>query len=240
MSWRPTPEQGHPSPHRLRTRAKVTCLDFSGLDFEGGEGYHNLIGFEGAEDSVSLVPELGNESNTVVSFTKTPDAYYYAGVRLGIGESESVGKIGIDLTNNKTAISARIKVPEGYLDPSGDPIIARMEIGDTIFGGAIDSSFVHAEAELTEAGWNEVLFDFSDPVERYVSTLGAEQTVSLSSTVDYDRIAVFVDWEHGQGLGATPLTDPSPSTSMTSLCQAQGRGIHRPRRLRSQVRGRLR
>ena len=197
-----------PEPLPIEDAGDSDLPDFPGLDFEGGEGYHNLIGFEGAEDSVSLIPEPGNESNTVVSFTKTLDAYYYAGVRLGIGESESVGKIGIDLTNNKTAIAARIKVPEGYLDASGGPIIARMEIGDTIFGGAIDSSFVHAEAELTETGWNEVLFDFSDPVERYVSSLGTEQTVSLSGTVDYDRIAVFVDWEHGKGLGATPLKDP--------------------------------
>ncbi len=170
--------------------------DFTGFDFDGAANDYGLIGFQGAEDHVSLAADPENSSNTVIQFTKTTDAYYYAGVQLGIGETETVGPINFDIANNQTAISARIWTPEAGK-------IARMEVGNSIFNGAVDIDFVHAEAELTEAGWNDVLFDFSQPVERWVTSYGRNETVSLNSSANYDRISIFLDWENGQD--ATPL-----------------------------------
>ena len=80
---------------------------------------------------------------------------------LGVGDTETVGPINFDIANDQTAISARIWVPEGRTQTRS--IIARMEVGDSIFGGAVDINWVHAEAELTQAGWNDVVFDFSQP-----------------------------------------------------------------------------
>ena len=142
----------------------------------------------------------------MIQFTKTTDAWHYAGVQLGVGGTETVGPINFDIANDQTAISARIWVPEAHLNANDGSIIARMEVGDSIFGGAVDMNFVHAQAELTQAGWNDVLFDFSQPVERWVTSYGRSEYVALSDSVTYDRVAIFIDWENGQG--ASPLTDP--------------------------------
>ena len=171
--------------------------DFTGLDFEGTASDYNLLGFQGAEDQVSLTADPEDPSNTVIQFTKTTDAYYYAGVQLGIGDTETVGPISFDIASDQTAISARIWTPEAGK-------IARMEIGDSIFGGVVDMNFVHAEAELTQAGWNDVIFDFSQPVERWVTSYGRNEYIALNDSVTYDRISVFIDWENGKG--ATALT----------------------------------
>ena len=66
--------------------------------------------------------------------------------------TETVGPINFDIANDQTAISARIWVPEDHLNANDGSIIARMEVGDSIFGGAVDMNFVHAQAELTQAG----------------------------------------------------------------------------------------
>ena len=85
------------------------------------------------------------------------------------------------------------------LDPEAGKIVDRMEVGDSIFGGAVDIDFVHAQAELTQAGWNDVIFDFSQPVERWVTSYGRNEYIALSDSVTYDRIAIFIDWEGGEG-----------------------------------------
>ena len=131
----------------------------------------------------------------MLRFIKTTDAYHYAGVQLGIGTTETVGPINFDIANNQTAISARIWTPEAGK-------IARMEVGNTIFGGAVDMNFVHAQAELTQVGWNDVLFDFSQPVERWVTSYGRNEYIALSDSVTYDRISMFIDWENGKGATA--------------------------------------
>ena len=168
---------------------------FTGLDFEGAASGYNPVGFQGAEDHVSLAADPDNAANTVIQFTKTTDAYHYAGVQLGIGTTETVGPISFDIANGKTAISARIWTPEAGK-------IVRMEVGDSIFGGAVDMNFVHAQAELTQVGWNDVLFDFSQPVERWVTSYGRNEYIALSDSVTYDRISVFIDWENGRGATA--------------------------------------
>ena len=195
--------------------------DFTGLDFEGATSDYNLLGFQGAEDQISLVVDPEDASNTVIQFTKTTDAYHYAGVQLGIGTTETVGPINFDMANDQTAISARIWVPEAHLNVNDGSIIARMEVGDSIFSGAVDMNFVHAEAELTQAGWNDVIFDFSQPVERWVTSYGRNEYVTLSDSVDYDRISIFIDWENGKG--ATPLT--SDTTYYIDSISGPGEGL---------------
>ena len=133
----------------------------------------------------------------MIQFTKTTDAKHYAGIQLGIGGTETVGPINFDIANDQTAISARIWTPR--LNANDGSIIARMEVGDSIFGGAVDMNFVHAQAELTQVGWNDVLFDFSQPVERWVTSYGRNEYIALSDSVTYDRISIFIDWENGKG-----------------------------------------
>ena len=169
--------------------------NFTGLDFEGAASGYNPVGFQGAENQVALTADPNNAANTVLRFIKTTDAYHYAGVQMGIGTTETVGPINFDIANGQTAISARIYTPEAGK-------IARMEVGNTIFGGAVDMNFVHAQAELTQVGWNDVLFDFSQPVERWVTSYGRNEYIALSNSVTYDRLSVFIDWENGKGATA--------------------------------------
>ena len=181
--------------------------EFIGLDLESAAETYNLTGFQGGEDHVSLATDPDNTDNTVIRFTKTTDAKFYAGVQLGLEGTETVGPINFDIANDQTAISARIWVPEDHLDANDGSIIARMEVGNSIFNGAVDINFVHAEAELTQAGWNDVLFDFSQPVERWVTSYGRNETVSLSDSVTYDRVSIFIDWENGEdSIPPSPLS----------------------------------
>ena len=195
--------------------------NFTGLDFEGAASGYNPVGFQGAEEQVSLAADPEDAANTVIKFIKTTDAYHYAGVQLGIGTTETVGPINFDVANGQTAISARIWVPEAHLNANDGSIIARMEVGDSIFGGAVDMNFVHAQAELTQAGWNDVLFDFSQPVERWVTSYGRNEYIALSDSVTYDRISVFVDWENGKG--ATELS--SDTTYYIDNISGPGAGL---------------
>ena len=168
-----------------------------------------------------MAADPDDAANTVIKFIKTTDAYHYAGVQLGIGTTETVGPINFDVANGQTAISARIWVPEAHLNANDGSIIARMEVGDSIFGGAVDMNFVHAQAELTQAGWNDVLFDFSQPVERWVTSYGRNEYIALSDSVTYDRISVFIDWENGKG--ATELS--SDTTYYIDNISGPGAGL---------------
>jgi len=203
------------------TSGSSSQADFTGLDFEAAAETYNLVGFQGAEDHVALAADPESAGNTVIQFTKTTDAFHYAGVQLGIGDTETVGPIDFDVANDQTAISARIWVPEDHLAANDGSIIARMEVGDSIFGGAVDINFVHAQAELTQAGWNDVVFDFSNPVERWVTSYGRNEYVSLSDSVTYDRVSIFIDWENGEG--ATPLT--SDTTYYIDNISGPGEGL---------------
>ena len=203
------------------TSGSSSQADFTGLDFEAAAETYNLVGFQGAEDHVALAADPESAGNTVIQFTKTTDAFHYAGVQLGIGDTETVGPIDFDVANDQTAISARIWVPEDHLAANDGSIIARMEVGDSIFGGAVDINFVHAQAELTQAGWNDVVFDFSNPVERWVTSYGRNEYVSLSDSVTYDRVSIFIDWENGEG--ATALT--SDTTYYIDNISGPGEGL---------------
>ena len=113
-------------------------------------------------------------------------------------------------------------MPEAHLNANDGSIIARMEVGDSIFGGAVDMNFVHAEAELTQAGWNDVIFDFSQPVERWVTSYGRNEYVALSDSVNYDRISIFIDWENGRGATALAVTRPTTSIIFRARCRLSG------------------
>ena len=178
--------------------------DFSGLGFEEAEDSYNLLGFEGAEGQAVLASGPENPDNTVIRFTKTSDAFHYAGVQLGLDGTKTVGPINFDVAGGLTAITARIWVPEERLNNNGGSIVARMEVQDSLFDG-YDLNYVMAETELKQAGWNDALFDFASPVERYVSVDNANRYTGLSGDITYDRIAVFLDWEIGEG-----LTPPNP------------------------------
>lgn len=203
-----------PLPIAGSTSSGSSQPNFTGFDFDGAANDYGLTGFQGAEGYVSLVADPENSSNTVIQFTKTTDAYYYAGVQLGVGDTDTVGPINFDIANNQTAISARIWTPEAGK-------IARMEVGNSIFNGAVDIDFVHAQAELTQVGWNDVLFDFSQPVERWVTSYGRNETVSLNNSATYDRISIFLDWENGRD--ATPLA--SDTTYYVDDISPPGEGL---------------
>ena len=170
---------------------------------------YNLVGFQGAEDHVSLAADPDDAANKVIQFTKTTDAYHYAGVQLGVGGIETVGPINFDIANDQTAISARIWVPEAHLNANDGSIIARMEVGDSIFG-AVDMNFVHAQAELTQAGWNTALFDFSQPVERWVTSYGRNEYIALSDSVTYESRYLSTG-RTAKGRQRSPATRPTTS-----------------------------
>ena len=96
-----------------------------------------------------------------------------------------------------------------------------MEVGDSIFGGAVDINFVHAEAELTQVGWNDVMFDFPN-LSSVVSHMAGTRPYRLSDSVTYDRIAIFIDWEGGEG-GVSDLT--SDTTYYIDDISGPGEGL---------------
>ena len=79
-------------------------------------------------------------------------------------------------------------MPEAHLNANDGSIIARMEVGDSIFGGAVDMNFVHAQAELTQAD-GTMCFLISRSPSSGGSHPMAGTSIALSDSVTYDRIS---------------------------------------------------
>ncbi len=178
---------------------------FSALDFSGS-GYL-FSGFDGASASVIADPTVGAaEGNKVVSYTELASAKHYAGASLGLDSAYSVDPIPFDVAAGETVITARVYVDSLY----GVGKVVRMQVADT--AGTNDANYVEAQATTTQAGWNTLVFDFSQPVSRYVAAQGGNATTQLASGVTYDKISLFIDWDNGYawdgaGVGTPPTQD---------------------------------
>ena len=73
-----------------------------------------------------------------------------------------------------------------------------MEIADTSAEAEQNMYYnVHAEATLN-SGWNEVVFDFANPVIRWVDSTNGEVATPISEDATYDKINLFIDWNNGK------------------------------------------
>ena len=172
---------------------------FGGLDFELEASEYSLDFFEGANGKITTDPT--DDSNTVVEFIRTPDSKHYSGVTLGYLSGNTVGEILVDSDAGETTINARIWSPT-----SG--IVARMEIADTSAMAEQNLYFnVHADATL-EAGWNDVVFDFANPVVRYVDETNGSLATPISPDATYDKLSLFIDWENGKDYPGNEVGEP--------------------------------
>jgi len=117
-----------------------------------------------------------------------------------------VHPIPLDAEAGDTTIKARI-----WTETTG--VVARMEVSSSseISGSDGDVNTVAANVTLTEAGWNEVTFDFGQPVSRFVGALGTESVVELNADTTYNVLTMFVDYENGldaeDAAVGTPVTE---------------------------------
>ena len=162
---------------------------FGGLDFELQANEYQIEFFEGA--SGSLLADPTDSSNSVVELVRTPDSKYYSGVTLGYLTGSTVGEIPINADAGETTINARIWSPS-------NGIVARMEIADTSAVAEQNMYYnVHAEATLS-SGWNDVVFDFANPVIRWVDSTNGEVATPISADATYDKLNLFIDWNNGK------------------------------------------
>ena len=179
---------------------------FSTLNFSGAG--QELIGFEGVS-AVSVIadPTTGAAAgNKVVSYTELANAKNYAGASLGLDSTYSVDPIPFDVAAKETVMSARVWVNPAY----GVGKVVRMQVADT--AGTNDAHYVEAQATTTQSGWNTLVFDFSQPVSRYVAALSSSAATQLANGVSYDKISLFIDWDNGYawdgaGVGIPPAQD---------------------------------
>ena len=169
---------------------------FGGIDFELVSSEYTLIGFEGA--SASLVADPDDVDNQVMQFTRGQDSKFYAGVSIGYLSGGKVTEILLDGDAGNTTVNVKIWSPT-------DGIVTRLEVQDyseTAQGN--DYYNVHAEATL-QSGWNDVVFDFSLPAERYVSATGDNRATGLDNRAFYDKLNLFIDWENGKAFDGTQV-----------------------------------
>ena len=48
------------------------------------------------------------------------------------------------------------------------------------------------------SGWNEVVFDFANPVIRWVDSTNGEVATPISADATYDKLNLFIDWNNGK------------------------------------------
>ncbi|MEN9761498.1 MAG: hypothetical protein RI906_1324 [Pseudomonadota bacterium] len=186
---------------------------FTSLDFESLTVDTVLPSWDGAYASVVVDPS--NTNNQVVRYVEAPSPRFYAGATLGSesigsgeGEDYIVDSIPFDAATGKTLMSARI-----WSDAEGVGRVVRMQVADS--SGESDANYVHAEATITQAGWNTLTFDFSKPAMRWVEALGKEAKPPLAAGVEYDKISVYVDWNNGRGADGQAAVGTVPATERT-------------------------
>jgi hypothetical protein len=181
--------------------ATFTTLDFS------GSGYQ-FNAFEGTAANVITEPSVQGSSNKVLRYVESATAKTYAGVSIGLDSAFSVDPIAFDVAAGETVMTARVWVDTAY----GVGQVVRMQVADT--AGSNDAHYVEAQATITQSGWNTLVFDFSEPVERYVAASNGPAVTALSSNVVYDKIAMFIDWENGYAWNDATVGTP-PTTERT-------------------------
>ena len=103
-------------------------------------------------------------------------------------------------------MTAKVWVDSAY----GVGKVVRMQVADTAAGNN-DGHYVEAQATTTQTGWNTLVFDFANPVSRYVSSLSSTQTTKLSSSVAYDKVTMFIDWDNGYAWDGAKVGTPPTS-----------------------------
>ncbi len=199
---------------RVYQKSETIASDFSTLDFSAlSPSDYKLNAFEGATASVVTDPTEADSTNMVLQYVEDADAKNYAGVGIGLDSDFSVDPIAFDISASKTAISARVWVDSDY----GIGQVVRMQVADS--AGSNDAHYVDAEATITQEGWNTLVFDFSQPVARWVNTYNSSLAVGLDADVVYDKISLFIDWGNGYAWGPDGSNGPDvgtpPSTERT-------------------------
>jgi Ca2+-binding RTX toxin-like protein len=150
------------------------------------------------------------DNGQYISVTEVNGAEPWAGFSVG---DQSGGTLSSPLPltpNGFTQVMTRIYVPEFQkdgvtpfvLDSSNNVVV--LEIVDTAAVDGHDVNNVHAQATLSSVGWNDVLFDFSTPIERWSGSLndggGGPITQVLQdvggdgNAVTYGRMNMFIGW----------------------------------------------
>ena len=168
--------------------------EFDGLTFNADS---TVEAFEGASAATFADNTDGAaDGNYVIRYVKTPTSKSYAGVTVGDLTNNLVDAIPFDIDAGRTSITARIHTAEAGK-------VVRMQVADS--AGTNDANYVHAAVTLENVGWNTVTFDFSSPVSRWVEANGGASAVALSSSVTYDEISIFPDWDNGLDWQGNPV-----------------------------------
>ena len=206
----------------------------SGWELRAEDRYiSDAMHFEGAYSGTNDDIENG----IFIKVTEVSGARHYAGIAIGDG-SETIGSAEYATLSKplpispdgETVVTTRIYVPEymddgttpwGPTDAQGNPRAVRLEIVDT--NADHDVHNVHAEALLTQTGWQDVSFDFSQPAVRY-SASAVDETTGFSGVeaafplvaqeantgdpVIYGRMNLFIDWNNGLAWDGSAVGTP--------------------------------
>lgn len=141
------------------------------------------FGGEGAA-LVSVGVPPGGPSGTVVQLTKQAGAQCWAGTTLSSGGSLSVGALPFSAT-------ATVVTVQFYAPAAGMDIKLKVENAQN---AAVS---VETDVITTTAGWQVLVFDFSQP---------AAGTPALDPTQTYNKVSIFADFTCSNG-GASPGAD---------------------------------
>ena len=160
---------------------------FQTLDFESSSTV--LTGFFSA--NVSFVEQ--QDSNRLVRFIKSA----------GSGNEKNAGVTVSEFTEGSLKTVAPIDFSEGHTTlgmwvhsaKAGTKV--RLEVADSASGGyPYDANWVHVEEITTQAGWEYLRFDFSEPSSRFIANDGRGGyvgTTGLNYGATYDMLSVFFD-----------------------------------------------
>jgi len=164
---------------------------FTQLSLE--EGGVTVVGFEGAV--ATLQEQAGG--NHIVKVVKPAGARPYAGLTVGENDSLTVKQLPFDAEHKtlsmwvyspKAGATVRMELGSSSVDPVHQYLMPeRPLIAD-------DRTFVAAEATTTKAGWQQLTFDFSKTVSRFVAVYGEPQKTELNTQTAYDKINLFFDF----------------------------------------------
>ena len=157
-----------------------------------------------ADPSAVPVEDPQYSGNYVMDITRADESFYYAGAQIDLSSGYT---IPFDTSN--TVLSLNFYSPEAGLE-------VRMEIADS--SSSNDLNYVMTSATTTtDIGWNTLQFDFSNPVERFVTATGDDRTISLSDDVTYDQINIFPNWGNGYTAPQSWADSTAPESKGTPL-----------------------
>ena len=156
--------------------------------FEGDMGQYSIVEFDNGTGSAAVVADPTDASNTVLSFTKSSTSEHFAGMQVANQLGGVVGPIAFDSNSGATQMGLRVYAAEAGTE-------FRMQIEDS--SGSTDANYVMTSAVTYQTGWNDLVFDFSKPVARWVEAESTDLIVSLDDNATYDTVSIFSDWRNG-------------------------------------------